>query len=178
MIPLHFAKTPFFYFFCLPRSPKQQFSDTLAMVTNLSNPDDTYLKTDLCKKCLARVALAIFASFRFISQTFCMQMVLKASKMVLKTTETSLFCSQIVQFRANSYRNPTENSPIPTTILPRKHHLRTTKTPSAYHENTICVPRKHHEIAQVLKTTRIAYRNTQKDTRYDTSLNVETDSRH
>ena len=66
------SETPFFIFFYPPRRAKQQFSDTLAMVTNLSNPDDTYLKTDLCEKCLAKIALAIslhFASFRFISQT-------------------------------------------------------------------------------------------------------------
>ena len=94
-------------------------------------------------------------NFRFISQTFCMKKVLKASKKVLKTTEASLFCSQIVQFRTlcvqfrtKSYHKTPENSPIPTAILPRKYH----------------------EFTQVLKTTRIAYRNTQKDTRYDTFL--------
>lgn len=72
--------------------------------------------------------------------------------MVLKLPKRRYFVVEL----SNAEPFVSNAEPIPTTILPRKHH----------------------EFAQVLKTTRIAYKPSQKDTRYGTSLNVETDSRH
>jgi hypothetical protein len=89
MIPLHFAKTPFFIFYP-PRRAKQQFSDTLAMVTNLSTPDDTYLKQTFARNATRYRRLqkpCDFAAFRCISQGNCKQSYRKTTNSYRKTPQ-------------------------------------------------------------------------------------------